>query len=573
MRIKLTKFGGTAPGVSPRLLADQFGQVAENVDLISGVLTPIMGDLDVYTLQTSTRRSIALYDNQYWLEWAADNVSAVKSPLPNDAFGRMYFTGDGYPRVGTFASMIAGGAGYPSVSYRLGVPAPANAPGAVKSGTPDTTEIANTVAYVYTFVTDYGEEGPPSPATATLDITSTESVTVSMPAPDHPSGNYSFGSNALKRIYRSNTGSNTTEFQFVAEVPLSTTSYVDTKSSDELGEVLPGASWVGPPDDNSSLYPDGPMAGLIAVANGILAGFTGNRLCLSEPYLPHAWPVEYRKSFEHNIVGITSASNGVLVMTEGTPYFVTGVDPSAMSATKIPIAQPCVNGDSIVDMGDYTMYAGSDGLVRISGGEGAVVTEGVITPKQWNTDYKPLLIKAAEFEGTYVALWTDGLTYGGWVFDPRNVESALTTLTISADVKGVYSNPIDGSLYMIVGNKIKRYRGGSTPTTVRWKSKKHVLPRPASFRWIGVQAEGYPVEVKVWCDEVLVSHYSLSKSGSTYTQTTTVPGGSPVTAIGTRPIMRMPAAVGQVWEVQVSSQFVINEFTLAQSIEEVAGIE
>lgn len=573
MRIKTTKFGGTAPGVSARLLNDQFAQVAENVDLVSGALTPIYTDSDVYTLQTSTRRSIFLYNDTYWLEWAAERVSAVKSPLPNDAYNRLYFTGDGYPRMGTALSMISGSSGYPAVSYRLGVPAPANAPGVTKGGTVEATEIPNTVTYVYTFVTDYGEEGPPSDPSEQLDITSTETVTVSMPAPDNPSGNYSFATNGRKRIYRANTGSSTTEYQFVAEVSLATTSYVDTTPSAELSEVLPSASWLGPPDDNASLYPDGPMIGLTYVANGILAGFTGNRLCISEPYLPHAWPVEYQKTFDFNIVGIVAASNGILVVTKGAPSFVAGVDPSAMAVTKLPIAQSCINVDSIVDMGDYAMYAGPDGLVKISPNEGSVVTEGLISPRQWNTDYKPSIIKAAEYEGTYVALWSEGGAQGGWVFDPRNTEAALTTLTVSAEVRGVWSNPTDGSLYMIVGDKIKKYRAGATPKTASWKSKKHVTPMPASFRWVGVHAENYPVTVKVWCDNALIADYSLSKSGSVYTQTTTVPSGTPTVAIGPRPVMRMPAVVGQVWEVQVSSQYVIHEIILAQSAEEIAGIE
>ena len=41
-----------------------------------------------------------------------------------------------------------------------------------------------------------------------------------------------------------------------------------------------------------------------AVANGVFAGFTGKRFCLSEPYLPHAWPIAYRITLEEDIVAI-----------------------------------------------------------------------------------------------------------------------------------------------------------------------------------------------------------------------------------------------------------------------------
>lgn len=568
MKVKLAKFSGVAPAIAPRLVADQIAQTAQNIDFESGVIVPITGDTDVFTLQNSSRRSIFLYNTE-WLEWAEDDISAVKGPIPNDAYDRLYFTGDDYPRMGTAVSLISGGSGYPAASYRLGVPAPASAPSVSQSGTPDTSEVPNTVSYVYTFVTAYGEEGPPSPPSALLDITSPETVSLEMPSADHPSGNYNFGSGALKRIYRSNTGSDTTAYQFVAEIPFTTEDYDDTTPASELAEVLPSDTWVGPPDDDSSLYPSGPMRGLIAAANGVLAGFTGNRLCLSEPYLPHAWPVEYRKTLEYDIVGIVAISNGLVITTEGTPYFATGADPSAMSMTKVPLAQANINKRSLVDMGDYALYAGPDGLCRIGNGDAQVVTAGLISSKQWIADFHADIIRAYEHEGTYVAFWYTGGVQGGFVYDPRTAENAISTLLLSTEVRGGWVNPIDGQLYVIVGDKIRKYRAGTNKLTMTWKSRKFVTPSPVSYSWVAVQAEAYPIEVKVWADGVLHAHYSLSVSSGVYTQTTTVPSSIPTVAIGSRPIMRLAPASAREWEVQVSSQTVINEVTLAQSIEEI----
>ena len=255
---KRDRFSGIAPGVSPRLLADQFAQTAVNIDFQSGRLTPVSTDTVEFTLQNSSRNSIYFYRDANWLEWAEAGVKAVTGPIPGDTNERLYWTGEDYPRMGTVVSIVAGSAGYPANSYRLGVPAPANAPIISKTGDADETQTPDDVAYVYTFVTAYGEEGPPSPASNVLERTDTETVTVPMPSLDHPSGNYNFGTGALKRIYRSNTGSTNTTFQFVAEVPFTTTSYNDTTSSFALGEVLPSDTWIGPPDDNTSLYPDGP---------------------------------------------------------------------------------------------------------------------------------------------------------------------------------------------------------------------------------------------------------------------------------------------------------------------------
>jgi hypothetical protein len=214
-------------------------------------------------------------------------------------------------------------------------------------------------------------------------------------------------------------------------------------------------------------------------------------------------------------------------------------------------------------MGDYVLYAGPDGLCSVQSAQGQVVTKGQVSVKQWTADFNPTTIRAFRHEGTYVAFHSGG----GWVYDPRGGEAALSTLTLSADVRGGYRNPKDGQLYIIVGNKIKKYRGSSTNKTLTFKSKKFVSPAPVSMGWVSVHANAYPVTVKVWGDGVLVSHYVLSKPGSTYTQATTVPSGISSATIH-EPLMRMPAVVAQEWEVQVEGTD-INDFCLAQSADEV----
>ena len=156
---KNIRFSGIAPGVAPRLLAEQFGQTAQNIDFESGRLVPTKQDTDTYTLQSGNRRSIYFYRDTNWLEWPNEGVSVVPGPIANDTNERLYYTGDDYPRVGTVTSMITGSSGYPAVSYRLGVPAPSAAPSIAKSGTAATDETPETRSYVYTLVTDLGEEG------------------------------------------------------------------------------------------------------------------------------------------------------------------------------------------------------------------------------------------------------------------------------------------------------------------------------------------------------------------------------------------------------------------------------
>jgi len=570
MRFRLGRFSGVAPGVSPRLLADQFGQVARNLDFESGAIAPITNNTEEFTLQNFSRHSIAYYNDANWLEWADEDVQAHKGPVPNDSYLRFYWTGEDYPRMGTVVSMIAGSSGYPAVSYRLGIPAPEGAPGVSASGTPDTTEIPDTVSYVYTLVSVYGEEGPPSDPSASLDVTTTETVAISLPAIDVPSGNHNFGSGAVKRIYRSSTGSNDTSYQFVVDVSMATISYNDVIANTVLGEVMPSGTWIGPPDDNTSTYPRGPMMGLIPLANGVFAGFTGNRLCLSEPYLPHAWPVGYRITLDTDIVGIAAIGNGIVCMTNGTPYIATGVDPSAMTSVKVPLAQPCVNARSIVDMGEFVLYAGPDGLCSVAAEGSEIVTRGLISPVQWRASWYPEVLRAFNHEGTYVCFWKSGATLGGWVFDPRAAEAALSTLTVSTEVQGGYQNPKTGQLYLIVGNKIVSYRTGATALTATWQSKVLRSFQPVSMGWIYVSARSFPVTIKVYANGVLIADYSLAFASNVYTQTVTVPASiSPVTL--REPAMRLPPVVATEWVIEVSGTGIVDYVCIAQSVEELVS--
>ena len=563
---KRDRFSGIAPAISARLLADQFGQIATNIDFESGRLVSTKEDVDEFTLYNSTRRSIYKYEygssSSVWLQWN-EKVDVVPGPIPGDSTDRLYFTGDDYPRIG-WSSTIVSGASYPQNSFRLGVPAPSSAPTVVISGDVNDTLTPNDVSYVYTYITADGREGPPSAPSAVVEMVDGQTATLSMANETFSSGNY-LGTGSYKRIYRSNTGSTNTQFQFVKTIAIADESEPDNLDAASLGEVLPSGTWIGPPDDDTSLYPDGQLQGLIPLAQGVMAGFTGKRFCLSEPFLPHAWPIQYRITTEEDIVAIASTSNGVAALTDGQPYFITGTEPSSMTAIRIELAQACINVHSVVDMGDYVLYSGPDGLCAVQSASGSVVTAGFVSPKQWNADFNPTTTRAFRHEGTYVAFHATG----GWVYDPRGDENALSTLTLSAEVRGGYRNPKDGQLYTIVGNKIRKYQGASSTNTLTFKSKKFVSTSPLSMGWVSVQADVYPVTVKVWGDGVLVAHYVLSKPGATFTQATTVPSGI---SNGTlyEPVMRMPAVVAQEWEIQVEGTD-INEFCLAQSMDELRG--
>jgi hypothetical protein len=319
------------------------------------------------------------------------------------------------------------------------------------------------------------------------------------------------------------------------------------------------------------------MKGLTAMPNGILAGFTGKRLCFSERFLPYAWPVSYRITLEDPIVGLAAVGNGLVVTTEASPYLVAGTDPGSMSAMKVESTQACLSKTSMVDMGTVVVYAGPDGLVAAAGTDVRVITEGVITPDQWQAQYYPSTINATLWKGRYLGFYNTGSGFGGFIFDPRAETKGFTTLTASALVRGTFTDPDDGNAYLIIANQIKKFQGGSTDQTYTWKSKDFVPPKPTSMGFLKVDAEAFPVTVKVYGDGTLFYTGTIALSGTQHSVSGSYinAAGSSVSISSTNipePVLRLPPRVFKDFAIEVSSAKVVNEVCIAESIDELRGI-
>lgn len=132
---KIAEFRGTLPRVSPELLPGTAAQIADDVKLYSGDLIPTPAPLVFAAAsRTGTIRTLyALRDPDTsalkWLTWAGevDIVSPAADELNEQRF---YYTGDGKPKVSTYALATAGSAPYPATSgfYELGLPLPTTRP-------------------------------------------------------------------------------------------------------------------------------------------------------------------------------------------------------------------------------------------------------------------------------------------------------------------------------------------------------------------------------------------------------------------------------------------------------------
>lgn len=260
------------------------------------------------------------------------------------------------------------------------------------TGSTNYTPVNTATSYVYTFVNDLGEESAPSFASATILRPDGVAITVTTPG-DVPTGTDADYGITSKRIYRAASGSTGTAFLFVAEIPLAQTEYVDTVPDTELGDPLESTDWDLPPSD---------LRGILALPNGVMAGFSRNQLCLSAQNRPHAWPVRNRYTTDTDIVGIGSIDTTVLVGTENFPYAALGNDPSAYSMTKFEVPQACVSKRSIASLtGIGVVFASPDGLLAVSGaGQIRNLTENIFTREQWQ-ELRPETIIGVAHDDVY----------------------------------------------------------------------------------------------------------------------------------------------------------------------------
>lgn len=239
-----------------------------------------------------------------------------------------------------------------------------------------TSAVIETRYYAYTWVTAYGEEGPPS-ATANATGWSNATWTIGLFQPQL--ADQGQVRNITKvRIYRTIPDqSGGTQYFQVTEQPIGTTNFVDNLDDSvvALNTILPSNTWFEPPAN---------LQGFTALPNGMIAAFRANEVWFCEPYQPHAWPPSNVITVEFPIVGLGVHMNSVVICTNAKPSIATGETPQSMALTKIDIPEPCLARGSILSTEGGVYYASPNGLIRVTqSGVGVNTTEQWITRDKW----------------------------------------------------------------------------------------------------------------------------------------------------------------------------------------------
>ena len=461
----LKVFGGMSSKVAPRLLPDEMSTLAVNADFSRGTCRPLAANasasetINLGAIDGATRTIYKTTEGK-WLEFSAD-VNVIDSPIAEDSHERVYITGNAsYPQIASAQSL--------GNIYKLAIPAPPTPSVALTPSTSANVDTENPITrgYVATYVTAFGEEGPPS-AITTADLVNVYTDQDAAVTVGNATGTRNY---AYIRIYRTDEDG---IFRFIYQLTSSGGTFTDSQTPDtSLGEEVPSTDWIGPPDG---------MQGIVSIPNGISAGFVNQTLCISEAYLPHAWPEAYQLTTKHKIVGLAPLDTGLLVLTEGKPLVVQGADPSALVMTELDIAQSCISKRSIVDMGDSVIYASPDGLVRVSSSGSSVVTDAILRREDWQGDYNPTTIRAYRWEDRYVGFHDASGTNNGFVLDPRGRENAFTRMTATG-IAG-FNDLEDDTLYVVTSSGVLEKFSASTSSYygIKWYSKHFFTAKPINL--------------------------------------------------------------------------------------------
>lgn len=585
--IHLSTFGGVVPAVDDRLLPSTAAATARNVWLYSGALQGFPQQQTVYTLSDTKSVSAfripnSLPDGQSlsdstWMEFGSAFVDVLRTAVVDDQYQRYYWAQQTTaPRYNTQDRIKAG-----SSSYLLGVPAPPQTL-IVNPQVADASELVETRSYVVTWVTEYGEEGPPcDPTTASGWSGGTWTITGMYP-PYEAERNIT-----RKRLYRTVTSSQgVASYFFVAELPASTQIYADTAASSTItiNNQLNSTTWFPPPSD---------LQGWVSMPNGMIAGWRGKEVWFCEPYRPHAWPPEYTVATEFNIVGLGVQGQTLIVCTEGYPTAITGINPASMSMSKVTTFEPCTSRGSIVSTPEGVYYASPNGLILAANGSFVNVTEKLITKDKWQNLLRLQNLQAARLGTGYYVFGVGAFgaynlsafpsaaysgddfagATSGLYFDPSN-PNTITTFCSDTPVVKAFNDPWSGELLIVTDGKVKwvNVQNQSSPMQpYKWASKLFQSSFPDNFQAMkvyfndtggstglaaatgcfSIAANSFGV-VRVYADDRLVLTRQLIKSGDQ---------------------IRLPSGYkAQFWQVEFEARVKIYSVQLATSAKELRSV-
>jgi hypothetical protein len=483
---RISPFGGMIPATDETLLPEINASLAKNTWVYQGTVQGIPTPKVLRTNTDDTITKVYRIPNNYtdaqhlvdsvWMEFTNIDTDVVRSVVVDDAFDRYYWAAPSLvPQYNTRARIANG-----DPSFTLGVPQP---PTPILNIVGGVSATQRSTAYVLTYVSAYGEEGPPSnPTEGTGKVDASWNLTWAAADPNDLGVTRNL---TLVRIYRTVTAlDGTTTYFFVDEKPIATVSYSDTKTDAQvsLNELLSSTTWAAPPTD---------MVGLISLSNGMLAGFRKNEVWFCEPYRPHAWPAQYTITTEFPIVGLGVMGQTLVVLTQGYIHTATGISPSNISIVKLAGILPCTSRGGILSAPEGVYFPSPSGLILVSGAGVLNVTKELIRKDKWLEYAQTSTLRAVRLNNAYYGFGS--ARFG--VFDVNAFDNdAFTQEDFSGARAGILIDPTSQS---IAFNILSSEDAIVNVMTDAWSGEVFII-RNGETQWIDIGEVNAVRDPYVW---------------------------------------------------------------------------
>ena len=231
------------------------------------------------------------------------------------------------------------------------------------------------------------------------------------------------------RVYKTNTGDETDNIQLIHEFTRGELSALESEFSvrvddTQAQEAMPEIE--APPFDllDMSFVPGNYYAGRSrSMPHTVLFSDIDN---------PTNWSTSFRYDIRDNIVKIAVTSNSVVVLTDGTPFVLSGTAPESMTTASLAAPAACVSEKSVVVLHNAVYFASNQGICVIYGSsdEGTVckcLTEQYLTKEQWQALNPASCIMGAFDNALHMFFHLADGSRKAFILDLAESANALTT--------------------------------------------------------------------------------------------------------------------------------------------------
>lgn len=484
MKIVLNEFKGIMPKLANDKLPIDMAQIADDLKTASGELVAYKRSTADIALPGNSYQTFFEYlegGNNHWVYYDLI-VHWVRTPIANDAFERMYLTGSDSVN-GKYKAFvndkISGTFDFTTDFYFPGADS-----GAAPSATGYTTG-SQFRAYYYTYVSRYGEEGPPSAVTEVTDFGSGNVTLGNFTEPDAADEHLKVaigGNRPALRIYRTaDDGAGNADFLFVKEaftdgINWATFTVVDDVANADLG-----------PTNESTFYDRAPnnLSNLRGHPNGFFVAYKGNTLYFSEPFVPHAWPTDYQIAVDQQIISLGIFGSTIVVTTDGDVYTFAGPNPTTLYKTRLDF-QPCLSQRGTVETTEGVMFPSAEGFQIVSAAGIRNITAEFFKPEDWD-DFELETIHGTWFNKAYYGFYKTAGNEGNIRIDILN--NSITTgvdyhqaghvALVDGKFRTIFNSDItDPETFFISqwDNNPQQYRN------YLYRSPRFILQKPQNFK-------------------------------------------------------------------------------------------